>query len=64
MKLAHNIARQMEGHYSVRIKLGLMQAWKILKNSMPKTSPKAVTKAVTKKTSYERRKTTFLRINV
>lgn len=47
MKLAHNIARQMEGHYSVRIKLGLTQAWKILKNSMPKTSPKAVTKATT-----------------
>lgn len=47
MKMAHSIARNMEGHYSVRIKIGMMQAWKILKNSMPKTSPKAVTKAVT-----------------
>src|SRR5690606_6272459 len=63
MKMAHSIARNMEGHYSVRIKIGMMQAWKILKNSMPKTSPKAVTTEAMKKPATKKDRPLFYELS-
>lgn len=59
MKLAHNIARQMEGHYSVRIKLGLMQAWKVMSRFKLKAASTVVEKKSTAPATKKEEKPLF-----